>query len=288
MRAVRTTLILCLSLAAGLAVAADQQYRIFWWSSQDIITGWTENDGFPEGYYYKRNPGPALDIFPVQVAVCDGNFSNLHVFTLSTPSRYMRWTEPTTEWWTGGGIFQDVPVDELSKLGQGKFYAALVHGGMRLSNILPFTVQSSKPVPSGPSLQVVGISALDQPQVSVLGIRFISPNTTDPKLLYSTVYEPDLIVDGVPRHLTGIDGVGFDGPLKPNTSINNIVDLSDYDPPVAPSATHQVQVIIGQYKSPVTTVSIDPTVAQQFDAVLAKATESPAPLAAAPTSAAKP
>jgi hypothetical protein len=243
------------------------------WLDAEIAQNWNVLGS----YYWYSDPTDPLTISTLELAVFSSDYQQSSIAPIDLQNDML------FEAGYRGGAGFNLADENLSHLGLGVFRVALISNGHRLSNIVTLKIQTRAPIFSGPLIQVLGISDPSKPAISALGLWIIPPDQIDPGLTSETLTKLTLIVDGVNRALHTTPMNGHPGPLQPHKCYAGLIDLSDYGPPIESKSSHEVQVIIGQdrfqifgfphrtfYTSPLTTVSVNTALEQQFDAHLAK------------------
>lgn len=247
-------------LALIIVLHADERpCTIVWHTSSDVFNDWYSSTGFHA--FMGVQPAKAKPVHFIntyQFALCSSDFTRslkLTFHNLNIGDGYSGII----------GQFGQEKIDEIKKLGDGTYHAGFIIDDRRCSNVGTFSINSSRPLPSGPSIQVIGISDLDRDVISSVALWVTPPDHPDSVLLYSSIVYPDLVIDGVRYHPKAMVWAGPNGPLKPHTTDGAIASLSNYDPAITLSDHYSIQVIIGSYKSPVTTLSLDRSVEKKFD-----------------------
>jgi hypothetical protein len=156
---------------------------------------------------------------------------------------------------------------QVDHLEDGRYAVAFYANGIRCSNIAEFTVDSNADLSTEPILQLVPLPLGPGQRLARLGIRAVGPSPADPKLTYSAIGYPELIVDGTARRPKGMKWAGQDPALNSGEQGVMILDLSNYEPAIEPGVRHKVWAKVGKYESATIVIPVVDSFGPEWDRI---------------------
>jgi len=151
----------------------------------------------------------------------------------------------------------------ISPLPDGEYRLALCRAEKRCSNVAVLVVDRDYDASQARTIRLVPLEPAPGQALPYLGIRGTGPSPVDPDFTSMSVQCPALIVDGVRRSLTMINGHFH--PIGVGKQSNSIIDLSRYVPKIAPGADHTMRAVTGRYESRAALVSLKAPLGEVWD-----------------------
>jgi beta-lactamase regulating signal transducer with metallopeptidase domain len=158
-------------------------------------------------------------------------------------------------------------IQEIGAIKDGTYLAAMYVNGVRCSNVAQFTVDSNADLSSKPVLKLVPLPLGVEQVLPGLGIIATGPNPTNPELMQSAIYFPDLFVDGIERKPNVIKWAGSDRVLQAGTQGVAIIDLDNYSPAIELNQPHEVWAKLGKYQSAAVVIPASDTAGKNWDEI---------------------
>ncbi|MGB8353404.1 MAG: hypothetical protein WCD79_05915 [Chthoniobacteraceae bacterium] len=246
-------------------IASDLPYEINWIANSDVLGAWSDMASPLEllvgmGGRAQKN----LVMKDCQFAVCSADFKTPLVITNTEPD-IVRF---------GGDleflICRPAFVKKLEALGDGTFHAAYLINGKRASNILTLTIDHTHVSYNGPSLHLQAMSDPHSTAMTLVAAWFVQGDRLDTSVRYSSLVCSKLVIDGVETAIPMGVWRGADRILAPHQPQGALIDLEDCRPAVKPAPEHDIQFIIGNYKSPTIHLALDNKFATDFDALFSR------------------
>ncbi|MHC4714579.1 MAG: M56 family metallopeptidase [Planctomycetota bacterium] len=165
-----------------------------------------------------------------------------------------------------GATFDKRQLRLIGELPDGDYLLAVTVDGVRASNVAPLKIDSSFDFRTEPVLKLVPLPLAPGRELPYVGLVATGRDPIDLALTNLAASRPTLVVDGVERRVTQITVVGMPvAPLKPGKRRLTIVDLSPYEPAIAPGG-HTVSAKVLTYQSAPVTIPADDSLERAWDA----------------------
>ncbi len=140
----------------------------------------------------------------------------------------------------------------IGEVPDGDYLVAVNIEGVRASNVAPLAVDSNFDARKEPTLTLVPLPLAPGRELPYLGLVATGRDPIDPALTNMEVSFPTLIVDGIERNVSGFEWAGPVRPLEPGERQLKILDLTRYEPAVAPGGHTVSAKVLGYQSAPVT------------------------------------